>query len=144
MDWDYWRHSRNGSFLRSGRLSCDRSRWDGFCGGSRRGDRDAAGEAREKLGHNGLTNFLIVDEQSVKNTYSAERKGYDAGKKVSDIKRHVGVDTQGLPYAIAVTTVEVADRSGALQAMSRCKANPGASKACLWMEPTLANPLPTA
>ena len=45
-----------------------------------------------------------MDSQSVKNTDSAENKGYDAGKKVSGIKRHVAVDSQGLPHAIHVTT----------------------------------------
>ena len=59
----------------------------------------------------------------MKNTDSAEQKGYDAGKKVSGIKRHIGVDTQGLPHAIAITTAEVTDRSGALQAIDRCKPN---------------------
>lgn len=39
------------------------------------------------------TSFLIVDAQSVKNTDSARQKGYDAGKKVSGIKRHIAVDT---------------------------------------------------
>jgi transposase len=72
-----------------------------------------------------LTSFLIVDAQSVKNTDSAEQKGYDAGKKVSGIKRHIAVDTQGLPHAVAVTTAEVTDRSGALQAIDRCKSNLG-------------------
>ena len=62
-----------------------------------------------------------MDAQSVKNTDTAGGKGYDAGKKVSGIKRHIGVDTQGLPHAIAVTTAEVTDRKGALQAMQRCK-----------------------
>jgi transposase len=66
---------------------------------------------------------LIVDAQSVKNSDSAEKKGYDAGKKVSGIKRHIAVDTQGLPHAIAVTTAEVTDRNGALAAIDRCKAN---------------------
>ena len=42
------------------------------------------------------------------------RKGYDAGKKVSGIKRHIAVDTQGLPHAVTVTTAEVS----ALQACS--------------------------
>lgn len=70
-----------------------------------------------------MTSFLIVDAQSVKNTDSAEQKGYDAGKKVSGIKRHIAVDTQGLPHALAVTTAEVTDRSGALQAIDRCQAN---------------------
>ena len=57
---------------------------------------------------------MIVDAQSVKNTDRAGSKGYDAGKKVSGIKRHIAVDTQGLPHAIAVTTAEVTDRQRCL------------------------------
>ena len=73
-----------------------------------------------------MTSFIIVDAQSVKNTDSAEQKGYDAGKKVSGIKRQSPrrpVDTQGLPHAIAVTTADVTDRNGALEAINRCKPN---------------------
>ncbi|BBL34160.1 IS5 family transposase ISNieu4 [Nitrosomonas stercoris] len=57
----------------------------------------------------------------MKNTDTADQKGYDAGKKVSGIKRHIAVDTLGLPHAIAVTTAEVTDRNGALQALKRCR-----------------------
>ena len=64
-----------------------------------------------------------MDAQSVKNTDTAALKGYDAGKKVSGIKRHIAVDTQGLPHAVAVTTAEVTDRKGALQALARCASN---------------------
>ena len=78
--------------------------------------------AREKQGRNASSTLLIVDAQSVKNTDTAGLKGYDAGKKVSGIKRHIAVDTQGLPHAVAVTTAEVTDRQGALQAFKRCKA----------------------
>ena len=49
----------------------------------------------------------------MKNTDTAGLKGYDAGKKVSGIKRHIAVDTQGLPHAVAVTTAKVTDRKGA-------------------------------
>ena len=63
---------------------------------------------------------MVVDAQSVKNTDSARHKGYDAGKKVSGIKRHIAVDTQGLPHAITITTANVTDRAGALQALGRC------------------------
>ena len=59
----------------------------------------------------------------MKNTDTAGQKGYDAGKKVSGIKRHIAVDTQGLPHALTVTTAEVTDRQGALQALERCKPN---------------------
>jgi transposase len=60
------------------------------------------------------TSFCIVDAQSVQNASSAEEKGYDAGKKVSGIKRHIAVDTNGLPHAIHITTADVTDRAGAI------------------------------
>ena len=84
--------------------------------------KKSVGEAREKLGRNAMTSFLIVDAQSVKNTDSAEQKGYDAGKKVSGIKRHlvesVLVDGgyTGQPFADSVmeqlkATVQVVKRN---------------------------------
>ena len=79
------------------------------------------GVARTSLGRNACSTFLIVDAQSVKNTDTATLKGYDAGRKIPGIKRHLAVDTQGLPHAIAVTTAEVTDRKGVLQALRRCK-----------------------
>lgn len=63
----------------------------------------------------------MLDAQSVKNTDTTALKGYDAGKKVSGIKRHIAVDTQGFAHAVAVTTAEVTDRKGALQALKRSK-----------------------
>jgi transposase len=59
----------------------------------------------------------------VKNTDSAEQKGYDAGKKISGIKRHIAVDTQGLPHAINVTTANVTDRDGAVIMIGNSKDN---------------------
>ena len=67
----------------------------------------------------------------MKNADTASVKGYDAGKKVSGIKRHIAVDTQGLPHAIALTTAEVTDRKGALQALRRCKPALGKVQALL-------------
>jgi transposase len=61
------------------------------------------------------TTFGIIDAQSIKNADTAGEKGYDAGKKVSGIKRHIIVDTQGLPHAIIVTTANVTDRQGAIE-----------------------------
>ncbi len=58
--------------------------------------------------------MVIVDAQSVKNTDSAREKGYDAGKKISGIKRHIAVDTEGLPHAVGVTTANIGDRQGAI------------------------------
>ena len=53
-------------------------------------------------------------------------KGYDAGKKVSGIKRHIAFDTQGLPHALAVTTADVTDRKGRLLALACDRDNLGA------------------
>lgn len=74
---------------------------------------------RVQAGKQPSTRFCIVDAQSVKNTETARHKGYDAGKKVAGIKRHIAVDTQGLPHAIGVTTADVTDRAGALAILSR-------------------------
>ncbi len=79
------------------------------------------GEIRINNGRKEKTSFCIIDAQSVKNTDTAEKKGYDAGKKISGIKRHIAVDTQGLPHAIYVTTAEVTDRSSAVRMVENAK-----------------------
>ena len=56
-----------------------------------------------------------MDAQSVKGTNTARQKGRDAGKRISGIKRHITVSTQGLPPAMAVTAAEVSGCKG------RCK-----------------------
>lgn len=80
-------------------------------------------EIRILDGRKAKTSFIIIDSQSVKNTDTAENKGYDAGKKVSGIKRHIAVDTNGLPHAIGVTTADVTDRNGALEIFKLHKKN---------------------
>ena len=59
--------------------------------------------------------MVILDAKSIKNTYLARQKGYDGGKKISGIKLHIGVDTNGLPHALFVTTANVTDRDGAVE-----------------------------
>ena len=85
--------------------------------------KKSVGAARQSNGRSEQTSFCIVDSQSVKNTDSAENKGYDSGKKVSGIKRHIAVDTQGLPHAIHVTTADVTDRAGALAMFDQRRAD---------------------
>ena len=60
-----------------------------------------------------LPTLAIIDSKSIKNADTAELKGYDAAKKVSGIKIHMGVDTLGLPLAIYATTANVSDKMGA-------------------------------
>jgi transposase len=77
------------------------------------------GAVRQHSGRTETTSFIIVYAQNVKNTDTAEEKGYDGGKLVSGIKRHIAVDTQGLPHAIHLTTANVTDRAGVLAAFLR-------------------------
>ncbi len=67
------------------------------------------------------TSFCIIDAQSVKNTDTAEEKGYDAGKKIAGIKRHIAVDTQGLPHAIYITRANIGDRNAAIEMVGSSK-----------------------
>ena len=78
-------------------------------------------QERVNRGRSSTTTYLIVDAQSVKNTDTAEAKGYDAGKKVSGIKRTIAVDTQGLPHAIGLDTADVTDRQAAINAFEGYK-----------------------
>jgi len=70
---------------------------------------------RERLGRNKHTTFLIVDAQSVKNTDTAKIKGYDGGKKVSGIKRHIAVDINGFTIAMHITPANIGDREGTVE-----------------------------
>ena len=78
---------------------------------------------RTQNGRRRKTSFCIVDAQSVKNSDTAKNKGYDAGKKNSGIKRHIAVDTQGLPHAVHITTANVTDRDGAIEMANYAKNN---------------------
>lgn len=45
------------------------------------------------------------------------------GKKLSGIKIHIAVDTNGLPHALCVTTANVTDRDGAIKMVTDSASN---------------------
>jgi putative transposase len=56
----------------------------------------------------------IIDSQSVKTAEEGARSnGYDAHKNVKRRKRHLLVDSLGLPLSVYVTPADVQDRAGA-------------------------------
>lgn len=52
-----------------------------------------------------------------------DSRGYDAGKKVKGIKRHLLVDTLGLVLAVMVLAADVQDRDGGLLLLHRERGN---------------------
>jgi transposase len=69
---------------------------------------------RERVRRNPEPSAAIMDSQSVKtDEESAHIRGYDAHKCVKGRKRHLLVDTLGLPLSIYVTPADVHDTVGA-------------------------------
>jgi putative transposase len=62
-----------------------------------------------------------MDSQSVKADPWAEGTGYDAGKKIKGIKRHVVVDVLGLLIGVIVHAGNIQDRDGAKLLILRVK-----------------------
>ncbi len=69
---------------------------------------------RKSVGKDEDPSVGIIDAQSVKNTLvSSEDQGFDAGKKIKGIKRHIIVDTLGLILAVVIQSASIQDRAGA-------------------------------
>jgi hypothetical protein len=66
------------------------------------------------------TRLLIIDSQAVKNTCNAsvESKGFCHYKCTNGIKRHLAVDTLGLPFFTHCTKASVTDDQGLIELLS--------------------------
>jgi hypothetical protein len=64
--------------------------------------------------------LLIVDSQAVKNTCNASvaSKGFCHYKCTNGIKRHLAVDTLGLPFFTHCTPASVSDHQGLIELLS--------------------------
>ena len=78
---------------------------------------------RKRVGKDPDASAVIMDSQSIKTTeecrkpkpggYDAHSNGYDAHKHIKGRKRHLLVDTLGLPLSVYVSPADIQDRVGA-------------------------------
>ena len=67
--------------------------------------------------------------------YCEEEKSYDAGKKLVGRKRHLLVDTEGLPMAVVVTRAGASDHEGAEKVL-KIKGKAGEKLELVWVDGT--------
>src|SRR4051812_46418351 len=67
-------------------------------------------QTRAQAGRSECPSVVIMDGQSVKTTERGGVRGFDGYKRVKGRKRHILVDTLGLPIANRVEPANIADR----------------------------------
>ncbi|WP_327129834.1 IS5 family transposase [Streptomyces sp. NBC_01727] len=82
-----------------------------------------AGQIRREIGKGPRAVATVIDSQSVKaaETVGKDSRGYDAGKKINGRKRHLVVDTRGLPLLVMVTPASLSDRDAAKEVLFRLR-----------------------
>jgi putative transposase len=78
-------------------------------------------QVRQQVGKEPEPSAGSIDSQTVKVTRTAGTRGYDAGKKINGVKRHLLVDTLGLVLAVVVHSAKIQDRDGAKLVFARAK-----------------------
>jgi putative transposase len=79
------------------------------------------GKLRKKFRKKEKPTAGIIDSQSVKNVDNARVSGYDAGKQIKGIKRHIVTDTLGLVLEAMVRAGNIQDRDGAKELLLKLK-----------------------
>lgn len=81
---------------------------------------------RKDTGRQEGASMAAIDSQSVRKVaFTSLDTGVDGGKRVNGRKRHIAVDSQGLPLAISVSAANMHDGEGAFDLLWRIeKGNP--------------------